>query len=38
MKCESHCENIKIQLEDYHIKTHMFSIERGGCHIILGVE
>jgi len=38
MKCEGHCENIKLQIGEYHLKTHMFSIEMGGCDIVLGVE
>ena len=24
MKCEGRCENIKLQMGDYHLKTHMF--------------
>jgi hypothetical protein len=23
---------------EYHLKTHMFSIEMGGCDVVLGVE
>lgn len=38
MKCESHCENIKLQMGNYHLKAHMFDIEMGGCDISLGVE
>jgi len=38
MKCEEHYENIKYQMGDYHLKTHIFSIEMGGCDIILVVE
>ena len=25
-------------MEDYHLKTHMFSIDMGGCDIVLGAE
>jgi hypothetical protein len=38
MKCGGRCENVKLQMGDYHLKTHMFSISMGGCDIVLGVE
>ena len=38
MKFEGRCENIKLQMCNYHKKTHIFSIEMGGCNIVLGVE
>jgi hypothetical protein len=38
MKCGGHCENVRLQMGDYSLKTHMFSIEMGGCDIVLGVE
>ena len=38
MKYGVHCENVKFQLGNYHLKTHMFSIDMGGCDILLGVE
>jgi hypothetical protein len=38
MKCGGQCENVKLQMGDYSLKTHMFSIEMGGCDIVLGVE
>ena len=38
MKCEGHCENIKLQMGDYHLKAHMFANEMGGCEIVLGAE
>jgi hypothetical protein len=38
MKCGGNCENVKLQMDDYHMKTHMFSITMGGCDIVLGVE
>jgi hypothetical protein len=37
MKCGA-CENVKLQMGDYTLKTHMFSIAMGGCDIVLGVE
>ena len=30
MKCEVHCENVKLQMGDYKLKTHMFSIHTVG--------
>jgi hypothetical protein len=38
MKCGGRCENFKLQMGDYHFKTHMLSISMGGCEIVLGVE
>lgn len=38
MKCEGRYENNKLQMGDYHIKTHMFALNMGGCDIVLGVE
>ena len=38
MKCGDRCENYKLQLGDYHIKIHLFSIDMGGCDILLGEE
>jgi hypothetical protein len=38
MKCGGCCENFKLQMSDYHLKTHMFSISMGGCDIFLRVE
>lgn len=38
MKCEGHCENVKLQMGDYQLKTHMFAIHMGGCDIVLGAE
>lgn len=35
MKYEGRSENIKLYMGDYHLKTHMFSIEMGGCDIFL---
>ena len=38
MKCGGCCENVKLQMGDYHMKNHMLSIAMGGCDIVLGVE
>jgi hypothetical protein len=38
MKCGGHCENVRLQMGDYSLKTHMFSIEMVGCDISLGVK
>eukprot|EP00253_Pinus_taeda_P013939 PITA_13939 len=38
MKCEGRCENVKLQMGDYQLKTHMFAIHMGGCDIFLGAE
>jgi hypothetical protein len=38
MKCGGHRENVHLQIGHYHLKSHMFSIEMGGCDIVLGVE
>jgi hypothetical protein len=32
------CENVKLQMGDYFLKVHMFTIEMGGCDIFLSVE
>jgi len=37
-KCGGHCENVCLQIGDYSLKSHMFSIEIGGYEIALGVE
>jgi hypothetical protein len=37
MKCGGHCENVRLQIGDYHLKSHMFAIDMGGCDIVLGV-
>jgi hypothetical protein len=36
MKCGGHCENVHLQIGDYHLKSHMFVIDMGGCDIVLG--
>jgi hypothetical protein len=38
MKCGWHCENVHLQIGDYHLKSHMFSIDMGGCDIVLGAD
>jgi hypothetical protein len=38
MKCGGCCENVHLQIGDYHLKSHMFSIEMGGCDIVLGAH
>jgi hypothetical protein len=38
MKCGGHCENVWLQIGQYHLKSHMFSIDMGSCDIVLGVE
>jgi hypothetical protein len=36
MKCGGYCENVHLQIGDYHLKSHMFVIDMGGCDIVLG--
>jgi hypothetical protein len=36
MKFGGRCENVHLQVGDYHLKSHMFSIDMGGCDIVLG--
>jgi hypothetical protein len=38
MKCGGRCENVRIQIGQYHLKSHMFATDMGGCEIVLGVE
>jgi hypothetical protein len=38
MKCGWRCENLCLQIGDYHLKSHMFSIDMGGCDIVLGAD
>jgi hypothetical protein len=38
MKCGGRCENLCLQIGDYHLKSHMFSIDMGGCDIVLGAD
>jgi hypothetical protein len=34
MKCGGCCENVHLQIGDYHLKSHMFAINMGGCDIV----
>jgi hypothetical protein len=38
MKCGGRCENVCLQIDDYHLKSHMFAIDMGGCDIVLGED
>jgi hypothetical protein len=38
MKCGGRCENVCLQIGQYHMKSRMFSIDMGGCDIVLSVE
>jgi hypothetical protein len=38
MKCGGRCENVRLQIGQYHMKSHMFSIDMGGCVIVLGAK
>jgi len=38
MKCGGYCENVRLQIGGDHLKNHMFSIEMGGCDIVLDVD
>jgi hypothetical protein len=38
MKCGGRYENVCLQIGDYHLKSHMFSIDMGGCDIVLGAD
>jgi len=38
MKCGGCCESVCLQIGHYQLKSHMFSIDMGGCDIVLGVE
>ena len=31
IKCGGHYENVKLQMGDYHLKKHTFTVEMGGC-------
>jgi hypothetical protein len=35
MKCGGRCENVCLQIGDYHLKYHMFVIDMGSCDIVL---
>jgi hypothetical protein len=38
MKCGGRCENVRLQIGDYNLKSHMFAINMGGYDIVLGAE
>jgi hypothetical protein len=38
MKCGGHCENVRLQIGDYHLKSHMFSIDMEDCDIVPGAD
>jgi hypothetical protein len=38
MKCRGCCENVCLQIGDYHLKSHISSIDMGGFGILLCVE
>jgi hypothetical protein len=38
MKCGGRCENVCLQIGEYHLKSHIFSINMGGCDIVLGAK
>jgi hypothetical protein len=38
MKCGRLCENVHLQIGDYHLKSHMFSIDMGSYDIVLGAD
>jgi hypothetical protein len=35
MKCGGCCENVHLQIGQYNLKSHMFTIDMGGCDIML---
>jgi hypothetical protein len=38
MKCGGRCKNVCLQIGDYHLKSHMFSINKDGSDIVLGAD
>jgi hypothetical protein len=38
MKCGGHCENVRLQIGQYHLKSHMFAIDMDNYDIMLNVE
>jgi hypothetical protein len=38
IKCGGRCENVRLQIGEYHLKSHMFSIDMGSCDIVLGAK
>jgi hypothetical protein len=38
LKCGGQSENVKLQIGEYYLKTHMFTIDMGGYDVVVGVE
>jgi hypothetical protein len=38
MKCGGRFENVRHQIGQYHMKSHIFAIDMGSCEILLGAE
>jgi hypothetical protein len=38
MKCGGRCENVRLQIGDYHLKSHIFAIDMDGCDIVLSAD
>jgi hypothetical protein len=38
MKCRGRFQNVRLQIGDYHLKSHMFGIDMGSCDIVLGAD
>jgi hypothetical protein len=38
MKCGGHCENVRLKIGKYHLKSHVFAFDIGGCDIVLGAK
>ena len=38
VKCGGCCENVRLKMGDYSLKTYMLAIDIGGCDIVLGAE
>jgi hypothetical protein len=38
MKCGGHCENVRLQIGQYNLKYHMFTINMTDCDIVLGAK
>jgi hypothetical protein len=38
MECGGKCDIVKLQMGDYFLNTHMFTIEMRSCDIVLGAK
>jgi len=38
MKCRGQCENVKLKMGYYQLKSHIFAIEMGGHDVVLDLE